>query len=165
MTASVMADGFSKLCEWCEQPFCARRGGSPQRFCGARCKKIYWSAVRGVGERALANGILTMADIRTGLAVACTLSQRTELLSRLPETSRSNSAPPGALLRFSVEVERSIVAWLGTTRLIKLNEAHDLAAILTALKRIGLTPSSPGALECLRQASNEPRARARVRVA
>jgi hypothetical protein len=141
MTASVMADGFSKLCEWCEQPFRARRGGSPQRFCGARCKKMYWSAVRGFGERALANGILTMADIRTGIAVACTLPQRTELLSPLPETSRSNSAPPGALLRFSVEVERSIVAWLGTTRLIKPNEAHDLAAILTALQRIGLTPS------------------------
>jgi hypothetical protein len=45
------------------------------------------------------------------------------------------------LLRFSVEVERSIVAWLGTTRLIKPNEAHDLAATLTALQRIGLTPS------------------------
>ena len=26
-------------------------------------------------------------------------------------------------------------------RLIKANEAHDLAAILTALKRIGLTPT------------------------
>src|SRR5580692_7064640 len=59
----------------------------------------------------------------------------------LPETRRSNSAPPGALLRFSVEVERSIVAWLGRTRLIKPNEAHDLAAVLTALQRMGLTPS------------------------
>ena len=38
-----------------------------------------------------------------------------------------------------MEVERSTVAWLGTLRLIEPNQANDLAAILTALKRIGLT--------------------------
>ena len=40
-----------------------------------------------------------------------------------------------------MEVERRTVAWLGTLRLIQPNQANDLVAILTALKRIGLTPS------------------------
>jgi hypothetical protein len=39
-------------------------------------------------------------------------------------------------------MERDRIAWLVRLRLIKANEIHDLAAILTALKRIGLTPST-----------------------
>ena len=38
-------------------------------------------------------------------------------------------------------MERSTVAWLCASRLIPPNAADDLAAILTALKRIGLTPT------------------------
>ena len=38
-------------------------------------------------------------------------------------------------------MERSTVAWLCALRLIPPNAADDLAAILTALKRIGLTSS------------------------
>jgi hypothetical protein len=38
-------------------------------------------------------------------------------------------------------MERDRIAWLLRISQIKPNEAHDLVAILTALKRIGLTPS------------------------
>ena len=127
------------MCEWCEQPFRARRGGSPQRFCGARCRMLFWSALRRSGERALAEGILTIADIRTGAPAACTLCQRAEL--PLPDTRRSGSMPSDEPLRFFVEMERDRIAWLVRFRLIKANEIRDLAAILTALKRIGLAPT------------------------
>lgn len=102
---------------------------------------LFWSALRRSGERALAEGILTMADIRTGIPAACTLRQGTEPALPLPEVRRSGSAPSDEPLRFFVEMERDRIAWLVRFRLIKANEAHDLAAILTALKRIGLTPS------------------------
>src|SRR5580704_13610273 len=84
--ATVMTDRSSILCKWCERPFRGRRGGSPQRFCGARCRMLFWSALRRSGERALAEGILTIADIRTGAPAACTLCQRTELPLPLPGT-------------------------------------------------------------------------------
>ena len=82
-----------------------------------------------------------MIDLRTGSAAACTLAQCAELPPPLPDTARTNSVRPDEPLRFFVEVERSTVAWLCALRLIPPNAADDLAAILTALKRIGLTPS------------------------
>ena len=136
-----MTDGFSSLCQWCERPFRARRGGSPQRFCGARCRMLFWSALRRFGERGLADGLMTMTDIRTGVTAACTLRQSTERLSPLPDNRRGGDAPPDAPLRFFVDLERDRIAWLVRLRLIKPNEAHDLVVILTALKRIGLAPS------------------------
>jgi hypothetical protein len=63
----------STVCQWCEQPFRLRRGGSPQRFCGAGCRTAFWTALRRWGERAVAAGILTIDDIRNGHAEACTL--------------------------------------------------------------------------------------------
>jgi hypothetical protein len=68
-----MIEAISDLCEWCGRPFRPRRGGSPQRFCGARCRTAFWSALRRWGERAVAAGILTIADIRNGDPAACTL--------------------------------------------------------------------------------------------
>jgi hypothetical protein len=102
---------------------------------------MYWSAVRGFGERALANGALTMTDIRSGVAAACTLPKCAELLSPLPDTTRTNSACPDEPLRFFVEMERGTIAWLCRLGLIQRNEAYDLGALLIALKRIGLTPT------------------------
>jgi hypothetical protein len=71
-----MMGGAATVCQWCERPFRARRGGSPQRFCGARCRTMFWSALRRWGERAGAAGILTIGDIRSGNAAACTLLPR-----------------------------------------------------------------------------------------
>jgi hypothetical protein len=63
-------------CSWCGQDLQPRRGGSPQRFCSAKHRSLFWSALRRWGERAVAAGILTVADIRNGDATACTLLPR-----------------------------------------------------------------------------------------
>ena len=68
-----MTEGISNLCQWCERPFRARRGGSPQRFCSAKHRSLFWSTLRRWGARAVAAGILTIADIRNGDPAACTL--------------------------------------------------------------------------------------------
>jgi|HubBroStandDraft_3_1064219.scaffolds.fasta_scaffold78727_4 hypothetical protein len=65
--------GCRILCLWCGRPFAARRGGSPQRFCKARCRTAFWSALRRWAERAVATGVLTIAAIRNGATGACTL--------------------------------------------------------------------------------------------
>ena len=137
----VVRDEFPTLCRWCEREFRARRGGSPQRFCGARCRLTFWSALRRLGERALVDGTLTMADIRTGVAAACTLRQCTEPLSSVPETRYGYNAPPEPSLRVVVEVERSTVRWLVKLSFLEPDRTRDLAAILAALNRVGLAPS------------------------
>jgi hypothetical protein len=71
-----MTGETSTLCPWCERPFRARRGGSPQRFCGSKCRATFWSALRRWGERAVAAGILTVADIKKGDPAAYTLLPR-----------------------------------------------------------------------------------------
>jgi hypothetical protein len=99
------ADGFGyggrvlEIVRVCERPFRTRQGGSPQRFCGASCRKVFWSALRWFGEQALANGVLTMTDIRGAVTAACTLPRCAELLSPLPNTTRTSSARPDEPLR------------------------------------------------------------------
>jgi len=68
-----MAEAASTVCQWCDGPFRVRRGGSPQRFCGSRCRTAFWSALRRWGERAVAAGILTINDIKKADPAACTL--------------------------------------------------------------------------------------------
>jgi hypothetical protein len=82
-----------------------------------------------------------MTDIRTGVAAARTLPQRTEPLPPVPNIAHSASPSSDEPLSFSVEVERDRIAWLVRLRLIKPDEAHDLVGILAALNRIGLRPS------------------------
>jgi hypothetical protein len=60
-------------CSWCGLDFPPRRGGSPRRFCSAKHRSLFWSALRRWGERAVAAGILTIAEIKEGDPAACTL--------------------------------------------------------------------------------------------
>ncbi len=60
-------------CSWCGRDLQARRGGSPQRFCSAEHRSLFWSTLRRWGARAVAAGILTIDDIRNGDLAACTL--------------------------------------------------------------------------------------------
>ena len=69
----MVIEWTSALCEWCERPFRRHRGGSPQRFCGAKCRMAFWSALRRWGERAIEAGVLTIDDIMNGNPAACTL--------------------------------------------------------------------------------------------
>jgi len=61
-------------CAWCDQPFRPGRRGSPRRFCSARCRTMFWSALRRLGARAIADGIVVISDLRKGTAEACTLA-------------------------------------------------------------------------------------------
>ena len=54
-------------CQWCERPFPARRGGSPQRFCRSSCRIAFWSALRRWGERAVAAGMLSLVGLLLAL--------------------------------------------------------------------------------------------------
>src|SRR6202040_4317978 len=60
-------------CSWCGRDLQVRRGGSPQRFCSTEHRSLFWSTLRRWGARAVAAGILTIADIRNGDPAACTL--------------------------------------------------------------------------------------------
>jgi hypothetical protein len=73
---SWRTEGNSTVCQWCERPFRARRGGSPQRFCGGKCRSAFWTALRHWGERAVAAGILTINDIKSGNPTARTVLAR-----------------------------------------------------------------------------------------
>jgi len=87
-----MTEGFSIICPWCRQAFQPRRGGSPQRFCRAGCRTAFWTALRWWGERAIAAGILTVADIRNSDATACTLLPGT--IPPTPENQSPEQHPP-----------------------------------------------------------------------
>jgi hypothetical protein len=69
----MIAGGLN--CLWCCRPFRARRrGGSPQKFCCAALRTAFHSTARRWAERAVAAGILRVADLKA-VPAACTLSQ------------------------------------------------------------------------------------------
>jgi len=69
----MLNQGTLASCQWCEGPFRARRGGSPQRFCSSKCRSAFWTALRRWGERAVAAGLLRLDQIREGAPEACML--------------------------------------------------------------------------------------------
>jgi len=92
------------ICEWCEQPFQPRRGGSPQRFCGPKCRSAFWSGLRRWGERAVVAGIVTVGDIRNGAAAACTLLPRG--ISTAPADEAAPQSPSPAATRAASDYTR-----------------------------------------------------------
>ena len=73
-------------CLWCDRAFLPRRGGSRQQFCSARHRAEFHSAARRFAERAVAAGILTVADIRNGAPAACTLLLIREAMAAVTDT-------------------------------------------------------------------------------
>jgi hypothetical protein len=140
--AIVMIEEASTSCQWCARPFQARRsGGSPQRFCCTKCRTMCWSALRRWGDQAIADGILTIADLKNGDVTACTLLESGEPILRLRDIGSGVPASPDRPLQFYVEVERGLVAGLVRLGFIRSNELNDLGAVISALRRIGQTPS------------------------
>jgi len=86
----------ASLCLWCGRPFPARHGGSPKRFCSAAHRTAFWSALRRWGEKAVAIGMLTIADIKTGDPAACTLRRSAISAGPISEPPRpADEAPAG----------------------------------------------------------------------
>ena len=64
------------LCLWCNRPFARRRsGGSRQMFCGPSHRTSFHTAARRWAERAIASGVLTVAELQNGTAAAYTLAR------------------------------------------------------------------------------------------
>ena len=117
-------------CAWCENRFKSRRRGSRQRFCAARCRAAFWSALRSFGERALASGALTVADLQNGRAEACTLRAADERWSPVLSTGLSSSAP---LARFVIEIPQALIHKLVIAYFELADyELDDVLALLTA---------------------------------
>src|SRR6516162_5201823 len=81
------------LCLWCTAAFTLRRGGSPKKFCSARCRHEFHSRARRWAEAAIAAGILTAADIRNGDPAACTLVLAAGSYGTVGEAPGRRSAP------------------------------------------------------------------------
>ena len=60
-------------CRWCGRACRPRRGGSPRVFCTSGCRNAFHTAARRWAERAIAAGMLTIAELRNGDPAACTL--------------------------------------------------------------------------------------------
>src|SRR4051794_17486369 len=88
---------IARVCRWCTKQFKARRGGSPQCFCGPRCRTAFWSALRRWGERAVATGVLIIADLRDADPAACTLHLHQERPPAVPRIASDNGGSPAAL--------------------------------------------------------------------
>jgi hypothetical protein len=120
--------GCDGLCLWCERPFPARRGGSPQRFCTARCRTAFWTAMRRWGERAVSAGVLTVDHIRSSDPAACTLLPGAVSPSAIP---RSQDAAPVASADSADEAAAELFHDLLVTLLADLPDVwSDLAAAL-----------------------------------
>ena len=57
-------------CTWCNETFARRQsGGSPQRFCKAKCRRAFHTAARIWAEREIAEGRLGVDELRLVLKV------------------------------------------------------------------------------------------------
>jgi hypothetical protein len=61
------------VCLWCAAPVTLRRGGSPRKFCCARCRHELHSCARQWAEAAVAADVLSVSVLKNGEAAACTL--------------------------------------------------------------------------------------------
>lgn len=124
-------------CLWCGRSFEPRRGGSQQTYCRA----AYHKAARQRCERAIADGRLTVQDLRSAAAVAYSLPQRGDPPVPLSNNGCDEIALLNAPLKFVAEVDRDTVAWLVKLRFMPADRRDDFLAILAALNRVGLTPT------------------------
>ena len=54
------------LCAWCGGPYQERQtGGRTQRFCRPSCRRAFHTAVRSWALDAIADGTLTLAEVRS----------------------------------------------------------------------------------------------------
>ena len=122
----MLNQGTLPSCQWCEGPFRARRGGSPQRFCSSKCRSAFWTALRRWAERAVAAGVLSLDQIREDAPEACTLLPGGKAPAVPPE-------PPGEAAESSPFTEtwefRAMVAEAVTATLVKAMPRIIVAAV------------------------------------
>jgi hypothetical protein len=89
---------------------------------------------------AIANGTLTIAEIRGGPLATRALRIRTERLSPPPDIGSRGNALSYPLARFLVEVPRSMIEVFVKFGFIRSDQRDDLAGIMAALRRLGQAP-------------------------
>ena len=129
----MLNQGTLASCQWCEGPFRARRGGSPQRFCSSKCRSAFWTALRRWGERAVAAGVLRLDQIRNGAPEACTLLPGGNSLAPGQSASVPSPERPEEAAEHSPFTEtwefRAIVAEAVTAALVKAMPRIIVAAV------------------------------------
>jgi hypothetical protein len=80
------------ICLWCAAPVTLRRGGSPKKFCSARCRHEFHSCARRWTEAAVAAGALSV-DVLKGDLAACTLLPRANSPATVSEATPKSPAP------------------------------------------------------------------------
>ena len=116
-STAVMAEPTIASCQWCERQFWARQtGGRAQRFCQPTCRRAFHFAVRTWALDAIANGTLTIAEIRNGPA------------TRALVPAATSPAPPG-------EVPLRDPAPLADGRSTHQQHLEELMALAIAARR------------------------------
>jgi hypothetical protein len=117
-----------------------RTGGRTQRFCQPSCRRAFHASVRSWALDAIADGTMTIAEIRNGAPAARALRRGSERLSPLPDIGSPGNALSYPVARFLVEVPRSTIEVLIRFGFIRFDERDDLGAIINALRRLGQAP-------------------------
>jgi hypothetical protein len=88
-------DLMAHSCLWCGEAFERREGGKVQRFCSADHRREYHEAARNWALRALDDGRLTLADIRTASVATCELIEGSSAPISLSESGRGLQSTEG----------------------------------------------------------------------
>jgi hypothetical protein len=129
-------------CPWCDRPFQVQHtGGRAQRFCQPSCRRAFHAAARKWALDAIADGVVTIAEIRNGAPATRALRKGRERLSPLPDIGSPGNALSYPLARFLVEVPRSMIAVFIRFGFIRSDQRDDLAAIMAAQRRMGQVPA------------------------
>src|SRR5215471_8463507 len=107
-------------CTWCGKSFNRRRGGRVQSFCSARHRVEFHSAARLWAERAMAQGILSVADLRNCHNETYTLLPDHRTSAPLPDMRAVDPAVLDALRKRGRVELRVPIGAEGITRLICL---------------------------------------------
>ena len=116
------------------------RGLPPRRgFCSTEHRSLFWSTLRRWGARAVAAGILTIADIRNGDPAACTLPGAPVSSPPVPASAEGQDCLSDDFGRLLDEMDRILgeptipllirLGWLARDR------RKDHAAVARALTR------------------------------
>ena len=77
-------------CMWCGRPFRARQtGGRVQRFCWPSCRRAFHAAARAWALDAIADGTLSVVDLRNGATATRALAREATSLPPAGEPFQS----------------------------------------------------------------------------
>jgi hypothetical protein len=144
-------------CRWCGRACRTRRGGSPRVLCTPGCRMAFHAASRRWAEKAVASGMLTIAELRKADPAACTLlSSRVsgaEVSQRLSPAGPAHAVWPDALT-ITVALDRITamqlreLTWGGSddsSRAVDeaLDTDCDHGAVAPSINRLSTLCSSP----------------------